>query len=53
MRARAFDIEWDTDGEYIHLPDEVFVEVDDESDIVDAVSDEIGFCILSARYEFI
>jgi len=33
MKVRAFNIEYDTDGEDINLPYEVFVEVEDEDDI--------------------
>ena len=53
MKVRAFNIDYDTDGEDINLPYEVFVEVEDEEDIVDVVSDQTGFCIFSLQYEFV
>lgn len=53
MKARAFNINYDTDGEDINLPYEVFVEVEQEDDICDAVSDETGFCVFSLQYEII
>lgn len=48
------DIEWDTDGEEVEgLPASVTIEIDEddidpddeESSVVDAVSDEHGWCI--------
>ncbi len=53
MKARAFNIEYDTDGEDIILPYSVFVEVEEEDDICDAVSDQTGFCVFSLQYEII
>lgn len=53
MKVRAFNIDWDTDEEKIDLPQEVFVEVEDEEEISDAVSDKVGFCLFSLQYEFI
>lgn len=53
MKARAFNIDYDTDEEDIDLPYEVFVEVEEEDDICDAVSDETGFCVFSLQYEII
>ena len=53
MKVRAFNINYDTDGEDINLPYEVFVEVEQEDDICDTVSDETGFCVFSLQYEII
>jgi len=53
MRITTTAIEWDTDGEVVDLPQKVELEVDDEDDIVDALSDQFGFCILSLYYKVI
>lgn len=53
MKVKAFNIEYDTDGEDINLPYEVFVEVEEKDDICDAVSDKTGFCVFSLQYEII
>jgi hypothetical protein len=53
MKVRAFNIDYDTDGEDINLPYQVFVEVDEEDDICDAVSDQTGFCVFTLQYEII
>ena len=53
MKVKAFNISYDTDGEDVNLPYEVFVEVEEEDDICDAVSDQTGFCVFSLQYEFI
>ena len=43
------DIDWDTDGEYIDLPTEVVLTVDEDIEITlegaDLLSDEYGFCV--------
>ena len=42
------NIHWDTDGEEINLPTEVFIEEDiNEEEIADYLSDKYGFCIFS------
>lgn len=48
-RYDIFDIEWDVDDpeDLELLPTEVEVEVEDEYDIADALSDEYGFCVKS------
>ena len=50
---RVYNIEWDTDGEYIEdLPDEVELPDDIEDDYVaDALSDEYGWCIFSLEID--
>lgn len=53
MKVKAFNIAYDTDGEDIDLPNEVFIEVDDEDDICDAVSDETGFLVNSFNFEIL
>ena len=53
MKVRAFNIDYDTDEENINLPYEVFVEVENEEDICDAVSDQTGFCVFTLQYEFV
>ena len=66
-KYRLFDIEWDTsddehpdggDFEELKLPNEVFIEVDDDDDdfnpAVDAgdyLSDEYGFCHYGYNFE--
>ena len=45
------DIVWDTDGEEVKLPSEVFVLCDDEERVVDLISDAAGFCISSLKME--
>jgi len=45
-------IEWDTDGEEVDLPSEVSIEVEDDDsddDILDKVSDEYGWLIISVE----
>lgn len=60
MKVRAFNIQWDTDGEDIDLPKEMIVDVDedhfnDDPDeaVGDAVSDESGFCHNGLSYEIV
>lgn len=40
----ASDIEWDTDGEVVDLPDSVQVDPDAE-DIAEVLADKYGFCV--------
>lgn len=42
-------IEWDTDEEDIPLPETVNIGVEDDKDVIDALSDEYGFCIESVE----
>jgi len=53
MKVKVFNIEYDTDNEFVELPQELILEVEDEDDICDAVSDETGFCVFTLQYEFI
>ena len=53
MKVKVFNIEYDTDGEFVELPKELFLEVEFEEDICDVVSDETGFCVFSLQYEII
>lgn len=43
---KATNIEWDTDGKVVDLPNTVPIpdELTDEDDISDYLSDEYGFC---------
>lgn len=57
IRVRVFDIRWDTDGENIPLPEELFFEVDDgeeaEAELSDMISDQVGFCHFGFQYEVV
>jgi hypothetical protein len=59
MKIRTTKIDWDTDNEDIdeeqiaELPQTVELEVEDEEEIADALSDEFGFCVFSFEYETI
>lgn len=48
----AVNIEWDTDGEPVDLPNEVAIpdSVDDEN-IADFLSDEYEFCVFTCEVE--
>ena len=54
---KAFNIQWDTDGEPVDLPTEAFFSVDDNFDInenlADLLSDEYNFCVEYAEYEVV
>lgn len=53
MRYYVSNIEWDTDGtpiEELDLPLEVVVDVDDDEEIADRLSDEYGFCVKAFRF---
>ena len=45
---KAINILWDTDGEEVNLPNEIeipdWVDKEDDDEISDYLSDEIGFC---------
>lgn len=45
-RMVAYDIDWDTDGEDVDLPNEILLPsgMTDEDEISDYISDETGFC---------
>lgn len=55
--VKAFNIQWDTDGEDIDLPSEAFFHVDDNFDIneglSDLLTDEYNFCVNVAEYEVV
>jgi hypothetical protein len=53
MKIKTTKIDWDTDGEDIDLPQSVELEVEDEEEIADALSDNFGFCVFSFEYETI
>jgi hypothetical protein len=40
----AYDIQWDTDGEEVDLPDQLTVEAADEEELADEISNITGFC---------
>lgn len=43
---KAINIIWDTDGEYVELPNEIEIPngMTDEEEISDYITDETGFC---------
>lgn len=55
--VKAFNIQWDTDGEGIDLPSEAFFKVDNDFDLneglADLLSDEYNFCVDYAEYEVV
>jgi len=55
MKLRLFNIEWDTDGEDVDLPDEVIVNVDDdfdpEEDAADLLSERYDWCVEDLEFE--
>lgn len=55
--VKAFNIQWDTDGENIDLPSEAFFNVDNDFDLneglADLLSDEYNFCVDYAEYEVV
>ncbi len=57
MQVKFFNIEWDTEGEQVDLPNEVVRTVEDDLDVAmdgaDALSDEFGWCIRSFEFEII
>ena len=52
---RAYNINWDTDGEKVDLPSELNIALDDDADIAvegsDALSDKIGWCVNHFDYK--
>lgn len=46
MYKKAYDIDWDTDGEDVDLPNEIEIPegMDDIDEISDYLSDTTGFC---------
>ena len=50
--VRVFNIEWDTDGEFVpELPTEEVVHVESDDDIADELSNRFGFCVISFEHE--
>ena len=46
------NIKYDTDGQRVRgLPKKLVVEVENEEDIADAISDHIGWCVESLDYK--
>lgn len=58
MKVRAFDIDWDSDGEDTsHLPKEWYLEVDEgtnlDEDLADILSNEFDWTIKGCNYEVV
>ncbi len=58
MIYRAYDIDYDTDGEKVDgLPTEIELELGDDADptleLGDAISNETGWCVNGYRFEVI
>lgn len=56
MLIKVYDIEWDTDGEEVELPESCEIDVECESDeldqaVSDALSDKYGFCVISCNFD--
>ena len=47
VEVEAYDIEWDTDGKKVNLPDShrMFVQSDELENLADKLSDSFGWCI--------
>ena len=55
-RYRVYDINYDTDGHKVKLPQELFFDVDDPDfdpsyDLADKISNETGWCVNSFQFE--
>jgi hypothetical protein len=52
---RAYDIDWDTDGFDIDLPDDALISLDDDADPslegADKLSDMFGWCVNHFSFE--
>jgi hypothetical protein len=57
MLIKAFNIEWETNGEEVDLPTEAFFEVRDDLDVADELSDmltdEYGWLVNYAEWEIV
>lgn len=53
MKVKVFNIDYDTDGEEVDLPQELTLEVTSLSELEDKISDETGFCHWGFEYEII
>ena len=52
LKAYAINIQWDTDGEEVNLPDRVEIPFNVSfDDIADMLSDEYGFCVFGFDIE--
>ena len=59
MKFKTYDIEYDTDGEEVDLPQEITLDVSDEDmedfdpscHLADCISDETGYCVLKFQWE--
>ncbi len=47
VEVEAYDIEWDTDGKKVNLPDShrMFVQSDEIENLADKLSDSFGWCV--------
>jgi predicted Abi (CAAX) family protease len=57
MQYRVFDIDYDTDGETVELPQELTLELDDDADpsleLADAISDKTGWLVNGFQFEVV
>lgn len=55
MKVYVYNIEWDVDEleDLNNLPEELYINVEDEDNLVDTISDKYGFCVLSLQYDII
>lgn len=57
IELEAYDIEWDTDGEEVDLPDKVRLMLHSEEDfgsvIADRLSDRFGWCVRTFQFRMI
>ena len=52
LKSYAINIQWDTDGEEVNLPERVEIPFNVSfDDIADMLSDEYGFCVLGFNIE--
>ncbi len=58
MKIHFFNIQWDTDGEIVNLPNEIVMTIEDEDmDIglegADILSDKFGWCVNSFDFKIV
>ncbi len=58
MKIKAYDIEYDTDGIDVDLPNELTFDIEDqdfvpEYELADAISDKTGFCVFSFQFDIL
>jgi hypothetical protein len=52
LKAYAINIQWDTDGEEVNLPERVEIPFNvSDDEIADMLSDEYGFCVFGFNIE--